>query len=255
MRGHNFKAGALALALAAASVPSFAQHSGTPPGDPCGDGPGVATGNPCNGNNGNDGGNGNAGGGDGIVIVRDPPAAVVAMPAVSNRSAYVEQIGDGNRATIEQTAPNAYARIDQRSDTNRATVVQQGVGTSYAHLTQQVGDANFASARQDGPGQNVLYLTQNGAANTATVSQFAGFGGGNNGAELVQNGSAHTLNLTQSGNDNHAMLEQRGLGNTLNVTQNGDKQLTMVQDGQGLGFTLEQEHPRLMITQVNPHGS
>jgi len=62
MNNRRILSSAFALALAALSCPALAQSNRTPPGDPCGSGPGVGRGNPCNGNNGNPGGNGNSGG-------------------------------------------------------------------------------------------------------------------------------------------------------------------------------------------------
>ena len=133
-----------------ATLPALAQQTAhVPPGDPCGSGPGKGTGNPCNGNNGNSGHQGNAGKGKGGGNPHQPqpsPPILIDMPAVSNRAAHIDQIGDANRATIVQTAAHAYARIGQRGDRNRADVEQKGSATSYVEVDQD-GDDNQALAK------------------------------------------------------------------------------------------------------------
>ena len=220
-----------ALALAAAlgwSAPSAADTGSTPPGDPCL----KNNGNPCNGNNGNLGEQGNVDH-EKVRIDRKPPPIDLAMPAVSGRGAYINQIGDANVATIVQTAPNAYARVDQDGSNNEVDASQTGAGTAYAHATQS-GAGNFARIQQSGSGQNVTYLTQTGTSNWAWSKQSAE-GALHNGARLVQNGDNNDMLLHQEGSDNLAVLTQEGDGNGMTAVQLGEgNRLTWIQLGVNL---------------------
>ena len=82
----------LAAALLAAPASLLAGNDKTPPGDPCGSGPGQGTGNPCKGNNGNQGQNGNSGK-DKVRYDNHPDAFTVSRPG-NARGAFITQIGD-----------------------------------------------------------------------------------------------------------------------------------------------------------------
>lgn len=218
-------AAALAL-LALGSVPAHASTDKTPPGDPCA----KDNGNPCNGNEGNEGDQGNAN--KERVKYSEPGPIDVPLPAVSGRAAYITQIGTAHRATIIQSAPNAYAKINQEGERHEASVTQ-AAGTGYAKLSQ-AGEANLAVAMQGGAGQNVLYLSQDGARNLATSTQMAS-GAVYNGAILAQQGDDNRLSLTQDGADNRAVLLQNGDGNAMTAVQDGDaNRLIWTQHGDNL---------------------
>ena len=240
-------------AMAAAVLfvaPAYADTSGSPPGAPCL----KNNGNPCNGNNGNLGEQGNANH-EKVKIDKKPPPIDLAMPAVSGRGAYIDQIGDSNEASIVQTAPDAYAKIVQQGSGNDADVSQMGSGTAYAAATQS-GDSNFARLQQSGTGQNVVYATQEGSGNWLWSNQLA-LGAVYNGARLTQSGDNNDMLLYQAGSDNLAVLTQQGDDNGMTAIQLGDgNRLTWLQQGDNL-TDLEitqtggaQQGGQLLITQT-----
>ena len=219
-------AGAFALALGAA--PASAENSKIPPGNPCLKG----NGNPCNGNNGNIGVQGNVGG-EKVRIDKKPPPFTITMPAISDRAAFITQIGDGNIASVIQTAPRAYANVVQTGNRNEADVTQRGSGTHYTD-TRQTGEANFARIQQDGPGQSVSYLVQSGNGNWVWSKQDSGLGL-HNGAVMAQVGHNNDMVLHQNGSNNLAVLKQEGDGNGMTAVQNGvQNRLTWTQQGTNL---------------------
>src|SRR5690242_3160150 len=88
------------------AVPASADNLKTPPGDPCL----RNNGNPCRGNNGNLGDQGNANH-EKVKIDKKPPPISLGMPPVTDRGVFISQVGDGNAATVVQTARNGYARV------------------------------------------------------------------------------------------------------------------------------------------------
>ena len=168
------------------------------------------------------------------------PNFPIAKPSLAGRSAYVTQIGDANRATVEQSAPDALADIRQHGSNDIATVHQRGSGGDFAHI-RQTGDRNTSDVTQDGVGANVLYVGQYGSNNTITTNQTA-LGAAGNGAILAQLGDRNTMTLAQNGDDNIAKLIQNGDGNAMTATQNGyGNRLAWTQNGNNL--------PDLAITQ------
>lgn len=238
---------ALAATLLSLATPAHAQNNGhTPPGNPCGTGPGQGTGNPCNGNNGNAGAQGNTG---------SPPSPpiLIEMPPVSGRGAFVDQIGNRNTARITQSSPNAYARVVQDGDDNDVDVRQQGSAASYL-TARQTGARNDLRVTQEGSGQNVLHAVQQGHDNILAARQAAG-SGSFNGAILSQLGDRNSVALVQEGSDNRALLTQSGDDNAMTVAQFGDgNRLTWTQEGNGnsnLGIT-QSGSQTLLVTQQSP---
>ena len=218
-----------AAALIAMASPALADTSKLPPGSPCGGGPGQGSGNPCNGNNGNPGPQGN--------VWRDmnPAPISIAMPAVSGRAAFIDQIGTANEASVGQSASDAYARIRQQGERNSFSISQSGSASSYFDGAQ-TGNANTMHASQGGNGSNVLSGVQWGDANAISVRQSSTVAAGlHNGAQLAQNGSRNSMDLSQDGNGNVALLTQNGNDNQMSLVQLGDgNQLTWTQQGNGL---------------------
>ena len=250
MTAFRSTAATAALAFALGAAPALAQQTDhVPPGNPCGSGPGQGTGNPCNGNNGNAGAQGN------VRIIRPSPPISIAMPAISGRTAYIEQIGDTNRATISQTSDNAYGRVVQQGNENRAQIRQEGSATSYADA-RQTGNRNIASVLQNGGGQNVAYTLQTGSDNVLAVRQTAD-GGLHNGAIASQQGERNLLSLTQEGSDNLAKLSQEGSDNQMTATQLGSgNRLTWTQQGDGnRNLNIVQDGSQgMQVTQTRPGG-
>ena len=246
-----FRILAVAAALAAIATPALADNGSVPPGNPCL----KNNGNPCKGNNGNLGEQGNAGH-ERVRIDKKPPPIDLPMPPVSGRGAFIDQVGDSNRADVRQTAPNAYARVEQNGSANEADVAQLGSGTAYAQSTQN-GDGNFARIEQGGTGQNVAYLTQSGTGNWARSNQFA-LGAIHNGAQLTQTGNYNDMSLLQDGSDNRAVLTQEGDNNGMTAAQVGDgNRLIWIQQGNNLSDLQVtqtggvEKNGQLMITQTN----
>ncbi|MDQ8754815.1 hypothetical protein RCO27_01115 [Sphingosinicella sp. LHD-64] len=162
-----------------------------------------------------------------------PGPIEIAPPAVSGRSAYVNQIGNANQATVTQTAPNASISIRQDGERNLTTVTQGGDATSYGNVVQ-TGNENEANLSQRGSGINALYLTQTGIGNRA-LAQQTGQSGALNGAVLTQAGTFNEMNLLQEGSDNRAALAQDGNGNQMTAAQTGvGNRLIWTQQGNNL---------------------
>lgn len=218
-------AGAIAMALSAA--PAWADNDRIPPGDPCGIGPGVGTGNPCNGNNGNQGDQGNSGNGQGGGELPD-----FEIPSLPGHGAYITQIGDYNGATVNQTNSSSLAIVWQDGVDNKADVTQNGTVRDFA-LVKQLGESNRAGVSQQGAGENVLYVVQAGNRNGATAAQTST--GESNGAIMAQFGSDNQMSLVQNGSDNQALMKQIGDRNEMHATQNNDgNRLVWVQAGNNL---------------------
>jgi hypothetical protein len=233
-------AGALALAS-----PALADTKKETPGAPCTPGGGQGTGNPCQGNNGNPSPEGNVGQ-EKVVIDKKPPLFTVVRGIGSG--AFVEQVGDANRATITQTRSTQYARIAQTGDRNTASAAQGGSGAHYASIAQE-GDANVAALTQSGAGAQVAYLTQNGSANSMSVNQHGGLT--SSGVAAMQLGDRNAMSLTQNGDNNMARLTQDGSDNAMTAVQNGNNQLTWTQTGSGLSdlHIVQPAGQALLVTQ------
>ena len=228
MRTTTALATALTFWIMLHSGAAFAQTTNIPPGNPCFGN----TGNPCNNNNGNLGQQGNVDH-ERVRIDKKPPPIDLGMPAISKNAAYIDQIGDGNSASVTQTARVAYAKVDQDGSGNAVILSQNGTGKAYADVKQK-GSDSFAAVQQAGSGQNVVYLSQNGSSNWAWANQNAA-GAVHNGARMTQTGNNNDMALTQSGSDNLALLTQEGDGNGMSATQVGDgNRLAWTQQGNGL---------------------
>lgn len=208
------------------TTPALAKNDKIPPGDPCGIGPGVGTGNPCNGNNGNEGEQGNSGNGHGGGV---PDFEITPLPG---HGAYITQIGDYNRANVIQTNSDSLAIVWQHGDDNQADVTQNGTHRDFA-LVKQLGDKNRAAVSQQGAGETVLYAVQAGDRNQLTASQTSS--AASSGAIMAQFGSNNAMSLVQNGSDNQAVLKQLGDDNEMHATQNNDgNRLVWVQNGNNL---------------------
>lgn len=206
MRSRIIFAG-LGMALAIGAVPAFAQALGD--GGPCDGKPCPVSDAPA------------ATVDDDGITYSTPEAFEITRPATNDRGAYIAQVGNGNRAVIDQTASTAFARVDQNGDGNSADIGQRGA-PAYAWTNQQ-GSTNDVAVDQTGAaaGGNTLYALQTGNRNSTRVAQFAA-GGSENGAILSQSGSDNAMTLSQEGGDNAAILSQTGDGNALTASQLGE---------------------------------
>lgn len=110
----------------------------------------------------------------------------------------IQQVGNGNRASIEQSGVGNLAQVWQKGDNNSATVVQDGY-------------FNEARLWQEGVGHSAS-LTQTGWGNQIAAVQY-GFGSVLNGSQDgVGNRAAVVLmdesRLTFSQNGNYNVIEQ-----------------------------------------------
>jgi hypothetical protein len=217
-----FAAGALA-----ATAPVQAKTDKETPGGPCADGPGKGVGNPCKGNNGNPSPEGNAKK-ERVDYNPNPTPFTIARPG-NDRGAFINQIGDANRAMIGQQASGQYARIDQNGETNLADVAQAGSAAHYATVNQ-TGDANALSLTQGGSAVQVALLSQQGNGNVMAVGQQGA--SVSSGVAASQLGDNNAMTLAQSGDNNQALLTQNGSGNAMTASQTGgNNQLIWTQNG------------------------
>jgi len=126
----------------------------------------------------------------------------VVAPAYAQSVAYIDQVGDYNRAVIEQTGSVASeAGIVQRGAGNRHEIVQRSGVNQYARIVA-VGDGNGSAQ----PGSVGGLVDQRGDDQTALV-RSQGFG---NGFRVLQSGESGA---------NLAAVVQQGDGNNAGVTQ------------------------------------
>ncbi|MEE4200741.1 hypothetical protein [Erythrobacter sp.] len=255
----------LIAAGALGAAPLYAQGNGnggngnTPPGNPCGNGPGVGTGNPCGGNNGNNGAQGNSGNGandDGEVVeIEEGGFRTVSRPARNDTGVFISQVGSGNVAGVEQQNAASYALVAQSGSNNTATLDQRDNGNHYAEVAQD-GNDNVLTAAQVADGDTVLLFAQRGDRNTAAVVQGEA-GTGYSAAEIMQDGLNNELSLIQNGSDNQARLTQSGDGNAMSATQlSSGNRLEWSQIGNDLSdLNITQGGGQTMvITQTNGGG-
>jgi aconitase B len=121
-------------------------------------------------------------------------------------------------------------------------------------VAKQSGTDNFARLAQDGSGQNVVYLTQDGTSNWAWSRQNAD-GALHNGAILTQAGNNNDMALVQDGSDNRAVLTQNGDNNGMTAVQDGaGNRLIWTQQGSNLsdlGIT-QFGAQTIQVTQTGP---
>lgn len=127
----------------------------------------------------------------------------------SSFAAFVEQIGLNNTATISQPGAENTATSRQYGNDGNSIIAQDGVaGTPFvnnvARVSQEAGSDNAFSS-----------VIQNGQDNTADVLQF----GANNESWVTQNGSSHVADVKQYSSDNDSTVIQSGTGNTAAVNQ------------------------------------
>lgn len=244
-RTTHFTALVAALLLGTAVTPAWADTDRVPPGNPCGDGPGEGTGNPCGGNNGNPGAQGNAGN-----RPAQPEFEPIDLPPTEDSGVFITQIGDTNRAKVLQGSTASYARIAQDGEGNAVDLKQDGDGVHYAGVAQD-GNDNVLDAEQGGTGQTVLLLAQRGNGNEALIRQND-TGPAYSAAAIQQSGDGNSLTLVQEGGDNQARLMQEGNDNRMDAVQLGaGNRLAWSQQGDGLSGTqvVQTGSSNLQITQ------
>lgn len=119
--------------------------------------------------------------------------------------AYVDQKGDGNWSSIDQSGKDDSARVTQNGGFNTSTVKQAGYGVNNATVTQN-GDLNISEITQNN-GINTALVDQSGFGNKSLISQGGNFGGfGVNTASVSQVGYNNLSDITQSGCGSHTAI-------------------------------------------------
>lgn len=150
-----------------------------------------------------------------------------ATRATSDSQVYIEQIGNSNTITVNQSGTkNNNAVIDATGSFNTTTITQSGntsTQTNYAEVTIH-GDSNNTSITQTSTGGGkgaFVNVTDNN--NNVTVMQKDG---GSDYLSIDISGGNKTVSVTQQGAGNHmADITLSGAGSrSLNLTQSGSTQ-------------------------------
>lgn len=166
---------------------------------------------------------------------------------------YVDQIGEGNTATIAQRRGSlrSLARVVQNGSENVATI-DQDAESAFADVVQS-GGQNEASISQSGTAHAAASVVQSGIGNQAVIRQASTFV--ENAALTRQIGNRNVIDLEQSGGGNTAVLSQDGDDNSMSVVQTGsNNSLTWAQSGSGLAaptVTMDGNDRSLTILQYN----
>lgn len=179
----------------------------------------------------------------------------IEAPVADRSGVFVTQIGNTNRADVDQPDGQSFAQVVQDGADNAVDLAQRNSGNHYASIAQS-GDANAILAAQEGAGETILLLGQEGNENSATISQTDN-GLANSAAAILQSGNQNSIVLIQDGDDNQARLTQNGDGNAMTATQlDVGNRLEWVQNGSGLSDLqiTQTGGANLQITQSNGGG-
>ncbi|MFO8028241.1 MAG: hypothetical protein R6U28_00095, partial [Cyclonatronaceae bacterium] len=109
------------------------------------------------------------------------------MTFAQEHESYINQIGDGNTATVDQGVGNndsfdGYANVKQQGNNNVSLLTQNGPQSFHHAVIEQVGNSNSSDiSTQNGGGyalvymegnSNVLDLNQKGAFSAANENWF-----------------------------------------------------------------------------------
>lgn len=176
----------------------------------------------------------------------------------ANQATIVQNSGDGNHATINQTAlgtdPGAppggsTATITQAGNMNAATIDQHGSNRSSATVSQD-GDRNQVGISQVATDQGLVDSTQRGSDNSALIKEtgvvndagiFAAgvrlqqLGNGNDARIVKHDSNALATFVTQSGDMNTARIDQTGFNGEAETLQVGNRNTLQLRQDSG-GF-------------------
>jgi hypothetical protein len=161
-----------------------------------------------------------------------------------NDAAIRQGVGTANNAQITQTNlgtpafnTNAFARIEQDGNRNTANLTETVSGNVAGTILQQ-GDDNRALGTVENSDRTAFTIDQNGFGNQGVAVQariveqggvFVQQIGDNNVADVSQHdGGFLRTDLRQIGNVNTAHVDQSGDVGSIDVTQNGDSGMVMV---------------------------
>lgn len=158
----------------------------------------------------------------------------------NNNIAMIEQIGEGNTATILTRGRRHRVLLEQSSDDGKKNENRLEADIS--------GEDNLVIAEQSNEGTgdalNDGSIAQSGRGNTVELFQRGGtfsesvFG---NTAIIRQTGDSNISSVDQTGADNFVSLDQNGNSNLGDIVQNGQGlSVELVQNGNGLTQSITQ---------------
>ncbi|MEO1219868.1 MAG: Curlin associated protein, partial [Pseudomonadota bacterium] len=173
----------------------------------------------------------------GVSIV----ALSASAPALAQSSSDVDQLGDGNSATVAQTGSNT-SEIDQVADDALADVTQSGSG-NFSDIDQNdnAADANDGGTIGVPDFDPDATVVQDGTNNSSTITQ-----------DIADGSFNQTASVDQSGAGNMSIIDQNsdGPGYTgglrATVDQNGASISDIVQTGTNGGKNM-----RATVTQTD----
>jgi hypothetical protein len=186
------------------------------------------------------------------------PAATLALlllaTAVHANSARLEQVGNDNQGTIDQTGAGSYARLYQQGERLNGLIVQDVTGhsafveqlaviDSIVSIEQQ-GGFNTASVYQRDTEGASAGIFQDGSENSVTLTQASSDypGAGGQEATITQVGSQNDYRIEQNGPGNVVTAASYGDLNTVQVQQDGlSNQAVITQTGFGNAVSVSQD--------------
>jgi hypothetical protein len=146
-----------------------------------------------------------------------------AVRTTQDSTVQIEQIGNSNTITVDQTGtPNNYVKYDGNGTNNNITITQSGnasTAVNYVDL-KVIGNTNsITTTQQSTGGSKGIFATVNDDNNVVTVQQkdngshylSLNLSGGNKTVDVLQQGSAnHMANITLTGQPSGVQLNQSG---------------------------------------------
>jgi hypothetical protein len=133
-------------------------------------------------------------------------ALLIITPVYAADSVYIDQVGDFNNITVDQSADSQRAIILNQGYNNQISITQQGPGASMAFIgTQPAGQSGstFITSIAPNNNNNMLNIFQTGSGNhVAAINLDKSTSNNNNTASILQAGAANksfVLNLSGSG--------------------------------------------------------
>lgn len=139
---------------------------------------------------------------------------------------YIEQVGNYNTITIEQTGTtNNYASSVGSGDNNSIDINQSATdstATNYVELTVTGNNNTVDIVQNSTGGSKSAFVTVNNNNNTVTLTQKDS---GNHYANIMVTGGDKTVTVTQQGSaGHHANVELSGSATEFTLTQSGNTQ-------------------------------
>ena len=144
----------------------------------------------------------------------------------SDSQVYIQQVGNANGITVEQTGTkNNYVDYHGQGTNNNILINQQGNPTTAVNFVELsvVGNSNTVSLQQSSTGgAKGAFVTIQDSNNSLTLLQT---GSGNHLAEVTLTGGNKTVDITQDGSAGHqASIALSGQPSSLSLQQAGSTQ-------------------------------